>query len=205
MGLLSSSASIIRYKVNGKIEQNIKDTVLTGLKKYCINDEIQDDVSDKVVGWTSFDHPYHPDFNALKFEIGPYFVFSLRIDKKNLSSKLIQKHVALESAKHLKNSGRPYLSKDEKKSIKEHVVNVLTLRIPATPNVYDVLWNHNEASLCFFSTLKSANEELEAFFLKTFNFSLIRLFPYTMAELLMKLSHTQKDLLLNLSPTKFVD
>jgi len=60
-------------------------------------------------------------------------------------------------------------------------------------------------SLYFFSTLKSANEELETLFLKTFNLSLIRLFPYTMAELQMKLTNRQKDLLLNISPTKLMD
>ncbi len=205
MGLFSSAASIVRYKVTGKIEKSIKETVLSGLKKYSISDEIQDDVSDKTVGWTSFDRPYHPYFDDMRFEIGPYFIFSLRIDKKNISSKLIQKHVALESAKHLKNTGRQYLSKDEKKSIREHVINVLTLRIPATPNLYDVLWNHNEASLYFFSTLKSANEELETLFLKTFDISLIRLFPYTMAQLMMNLNNNQKDLLLDISPTKFMD
>jgi len=205
MGLLSTTTSIVRYRVNGKIEKSIKDTILDGLKKYSVSDEIQDDVSDKSVGWTSFDQPYNPDFDGLRFEIGPHFVFSLRIDKKSISSKLIQKHVSIESAKHLKKTGREYLSKGEKKSLREHVINVLTLRVPATPNIYDLLWNHNEMSLYFFSTLKSANEELETLFLKTFNLSLIRLFPYTMAQLQMALTSRQKDLLLNISPTKLTD
>ncbi|MFO7964800.1 MAG: recombination-associated protein RdgC [Desulfobacterales bacterium] len=205
MGLLSSTASIVRYRINGKIETSVKETILKSLSKFSINDELEDEVSDKVVGWTSFSNPYHPDFSGMQFDVGSYFIFSLRIDKRNISSKLIQKHVAHASAIRLKDTGRRYLSRDEKRAVREHVVNELRMRIPATPNVYDLLWHHDKGILFFFSTLKSANEELETLFFKTFGFSLIRLFPYTMAELSMNLSDAQKDILLNVSPTTFTD
>ena len=65
--------------------------------------------------------------------------------------------------------------------IKDHVINLLNLRIPATPNIYDVIWNYEEASLWFFTNLKAANEELETLFAKSFNLKLIRVFPYTAA------------------------
>lgn len=204
MGLLSLTASITRYYVNGKIDSQIKETVLKNLKKYCI-DNIEDELTEKAVGWTSFDTPYKPDFEGLRFEIGPYFVFSLRIDKKIVSPKIIQKYLSIESEKYLQTTGKQYLSKTEKKNLKDHVINTLALRIPATPNIYDLVWKHEASSLYFSSTLRSANEELETLFFKTFGISLIRLFPYTMAELLMQLDDKQKDLLLNLTPTDFAE
>ncbi len=204
MGLLSPTASMTRYKVTGNIENSIKETILKGLKKFCIAD-IENENFEKSVGWTSFDNPFNPDFDGMKFEIGSFFLFSMRIDKKNLSSKIIQKHFSIEYARQAKKNGRDYLSKNEKKSLKEHVVSVLTLRIPSTPNVYDLLWNYETGSLYFFSTLKLANEEVETLFFKSFNLSLVRLFPYTMAELLLDLSDVEKDVILNLSPTKFTD
>jgi recombination associated protein RdgC len=204
MGLLSLSVSVARYQVNGKIDSQIKETVLKGLKKYCI-DDIENEQADKAVGWTSFDSPFKPDFEGLRFEVGPYFIFSLRIDKKTISPKIIQKYFSMEVEKYLKSTGKQYLSKTEKKNLKDHVISVLALRIPATPNVYDLVWNHEASSLYFSSTSRSANEELEALFFKTFGLSLIRLFPYTTAELIMNLDDKQKDILLNLSPTDFTD
>ena len=204
MGILSSSTSICRYKVTGKIENSIKETLYQGLKKFCIRD-MDDEHYEKTVGWTSFEHPYNPNFEGLDFEVGEFFIFSLRIDKKNISPKMIQKNLSIEYEKKIKQTGKSFLSKDEKKSLKEHVENMLMMRIPSTPNIYDILWNHENAFLYFFSTLKSANEELETLFFKSFNLSLVRLFPYTMTEFLLDLSDREKDILINLSPTQFAD
>lgn len=204
MGLLSSSVSITRYKVEGKLEKPVLETVANGLKKNVIQ-EIDDDVSEKAVGWTSFNKPFKPDFEGSSFVFGTHMVFSLRIDKKTIPQKIVQKHYNMEMAKKLAESGREYLSRNEKKLIKEHVINALSLRIPATPNIYDLIWNYEESSLWFFSNLKAANEELETLFSKSFKQNLIRLFPYTTADLLAGLSDTDRDVLSKLSPTTFME
>jgi len=204
MGLLSSTVSVTRYRVEGQLEKPVLETMATCLKKNAIPN-VDDDISDKTVGWTSFDKPFDPDFEGSSFLIGTYFVFSLRIDKKTVPSSLIKKYCAMETARRLAGTGRKYLSRDEKRVIKEHVISVLTLRIPATPNVYDLIWNYEESSLWFFSTLKSANEELETSFFRSFQLPLIRLFPYTTADLVMGLSDTQRDILVGLSATAFTE
>ena len=106
-------------------------------------------------------------------------------------------------SRRLEETGRDYLSKSEKSEIREHVKTTLSLRIPATPNIYDVVWNYEAARLWIFSNLKSANEELETLFSKTFKLTLIRIFPYTMANLLADLSEPEKDRLTKLAPTAF--
>jgi len=203
MGVLSGSVSLTRYIVKGKIDAPILETVARGLEVNTISD-IDDHASDKTVGWTSLDKPFQPDFGGSAFVYGNYFVFSLRIDKKKIPPKVLKKHIAIESARRMAVSGREYLSKIEKKLVKDHVVNVLSLRIPATPNIYDVIWDYNDAYLWFFSNLKAANEELETLFSKSFNLSLIRLFPYTAADLSSGLSDAQRDVLQKTSSTKFV-
>lgn len=202
MGLLSSTVSITRYRVEGKLEKPVLETIAKCLKKNVIRD---DDASDRIVGWTSFDRPFNPDFEGSSFLIGTYFVFSLRIDKKTVPRSLIKKECALETARRLAATGRKYLSRDEKRMVKEHVTSALTLRIPATPNVHDLIWNHEESFLWFFSTLKSANEELETLFFRSFHLPVIRLFPYTTADLVMGLSGAQRDILLKLSATAFAE
>ena len=203
MSILSSSVSITRYQVQGKINAPIIDNIANGLKSNTISD-IDNQVSDKAVGWTSFDKPFQPNFDGSTFVFGAYFVFALRIDKKSIAAKVLKKHYTIEAAKRLAESGREYLSKNEKKMIKEHVLNGLSLRIPATPNVYDLVWNYESSTVWIFSNLKAANEELENLFSKSFNLSLIRLFPYTAAELASDLSDSQLDELQKISPTLFV-
>jgi recombination associated protein RdgC len=205
MGLLSASNSITRYTVNGHLKKPVLQAVAAGLNKNVIS-EIDDHASDKSVGWTSFEKPYQPDFSGSTYVFGAYLVFALRIDRKTVPSRVIKKYFMIESARRLADradSGRQYLSRNEKQTIKDHVVDRLNLRVPAIPNVYDIIWNYEDSVLWFFSNLKAANEELETLFLRSFDLSLIRVIPYTAAHLDSDLTDTEKDLLLKLAPTKF--
>jgi recombination associated protein RdgC len=201
MGLLSSRISITRYKVAGRLDGHIHETVYNALKQHAIS-EIEDNGSETMVGWTSFEYPYKPDFEGYSFVFGAHMVFALRMDKKSIPPKLVQKHYTLKVAKLLADTGRQFLSGNEKKAIKEQIVNNLSRRIPAIPNVYDLVWNYKDSSLWFFSNLKSANEALETLFIKSFGLPLIRLFPYTTADLIAGLSDSERDLLFKLSPSQ---
>ena len=178
------------------------ETVAAGLKKNAIG-EIDDQSLEKAVGWTSFEKPYQPDFSGLSFAYGAYLVFALRIDKKTISPKVIKKHFVIESGRHLAKSGRRYLSRNEKQIIKDRVLDQLNVKVPATPHVYDIIWNYEDSVLWFFSNLKAANEELETLFLRSFDLTLIRVIPYTAAYLDSDLTDAEKDILLKLSPTDF--
>lgn len=204
MGILSSTVSITRYRVDGKIEEPVLETIAAGLAGNAIS-EIDDEVSEKSVGWTSLESPFRPDFSGSSFVIGPVLVFSLRIDKKTLPAKVVNKHYQMATARRLSETGRDHLAKSEKQEIKEQVVAALSMRIPATPSVYDVLWNVEEASLWFYSTQKAANEDLETLFAKSFQCNLIRLFPYTLAHLAAGLSDAEQDALAGLTPARFAE
>lgn len=204
MSLLSASVSITRYKVEGQLEAPLLETVAAALKAHAISD-IDDQAPEKACGWTSFEKPYQPDFSGSSFVYGAYLIFSLRIDKKAIPSKVVQKHFMIESARRLTESGRQYLSRNEKQRIKDQVIDGLSLKIPATPNVYDIIWNYEESFLWFFSNLKAANEEMETLFIRSFDLTLVRMFPYTAAHLNADLTAAEKDRLLKLSPTHFKD
>lgn len=203
MGLLSSAISITRYRVNGKIDDPITNAIYLGLKKNMLPD-IEDIESAQSVGWTSFQDPFTPSFEESAFVYGNYFVFSLRIDKKTIPSKLVQKYMALEIAKKCQATGREFLSRNEKKMIKENVISILGLRIPATPNIYTVLWNYEASLVWFFTHLKGPNEELETLFKTSFGLVLTRIFPFTFAESAPGMSGFDLDVLTTLSPTKIL-
>ena len=198
MGLLSPTTSLSRYKVNGKLKEPVLDAIAAGLKNHIIAD-IDGNPSDRAVGWTSFQDPFRTNFDGSSFMIGTSIVFALRVDKKSIPNKMVQKHVAAESAKRLEALGRDFLSANEKKIIKDHVINQLSLKMPATPNVYDVVWQYESGDLWFFSSLKSANEELETLFIKSFGVSLVRCIPYTLAALDPRMTAGEQDALNKLS------
>lgn len=204
MGIFSSSVSITQYHVDGKLEDPIIGTVQNGLKKHAIA-EIDAESADKAIGWTCFSDPFSTEFDKHPFLIGSYFSFSMRIDKKSIPAKVVQKHYAMEIKKRLEASGRDFLSKSEKKEIKDHVLYILNTRIPATPSSYDLIWNYENKNLLFFSNLRGANEELETLFTRSFNLKLIRLFPYSMAYLTSALSDTEKDAITQTHPTSFME
>ena len=104
MSLTSSSVSITQYQVQGQYNSQVIETVADGLTRHTIAD-IDQQVSDKAVGWTSFDKPFQPDFSGSAFVYGNYFVFSLRIDKKNIAAKVLKKHVTIEAARRMAESG----------------------------------------------------------------------------------------------------
>jgi len=202
MNLLSASISITRYKVEGQLEAPVLETITAGLKKNSIS-EIDNQSTEIAVGWTSFENPYQPEFGGSNFAYGAYLVFSLRIDKKSIPSKMIKKHFMIESAQRLSDSSRQYLSRSEKQTIKQQVMDRLNIKIPATPNIYDIIWHYEDSVLWFFSNLKAANEELETLFMRSFDLTLIRMIPYTAAHLSSDLNDSEKDILLKLSPTDF--
>ena len=202
MGLLSSSVSITRYRVQGDLRKPVLETVAAGLKKFSIT-EIDDDAAEKAVGWTSFQKPYAPNFSDSSFVVGEYLIFSVRIDKKNIPPKLVAKQYAAEANRRLSRSGRGWISGSEKKMIQEQVLHSLSLKIPATPSVYDLVWHVEDQTLWYYTNLKSANEELENLFAASFALSLIRLFPYTNASLTAGLSDSRIDRLNRLTPVDF--
>ncbi len=201
MGILSSSAAITRYRVEGEIETHALESIEAGLRRYTIT-EIDGEDTERSMGWTSFGRPFAPDFTDSAHVVGAYLVFCLRMDKKSIPAAIVKKHVlAAESAK-LADTGREHLSKNERQEIKEAVIARLSRRIPAAPSVYDLIWNLEEKWLWFFTNQKAANEALETLFSKSFTLQLVRLFPYTIAEGGADLTPEERDRLPELTPTR---
>ena len=98
MGLISSTHSVCRYHIDGKMEGSVTQEILNGLIKYSIP-KIENEYDEISAGWTPVESPYNPDFTKFPFQFGNYFLFSLRIDKKSIPAKLIQKYMALEIEK----------------------------------------------------------------------------------------------------------
>ena len=203
MGFLSTTLSVSRYHIQNRFDSEPMEQVRKGLVKHAIP-KLENEYEEISAGWTPYESPYLPDFEKFSFVFGPYFLFSLRIDKKSIPAKLVQKQMAIEIEKKKEKSGRDFISKNEKSEIKEMVMDVLMHKMPSIPNVYDILWNYDSADLFLLTTQKAANEFFETIFLKSFNLKPIRIFPYTLVETKSAFSSAQKDQILTLTPLHHV-
>ena len=200
MAILSSSTSLSFYRVDPPFTEEILSRLEEGLQKYTISD-IDGDSTDSVFGWTSQKNPFQPDFSDRSFGIGNYFVFSLRIDKKNIPVNVFKKYMAIETEKRLQLSGNDRLSKEEKRNIADAVRNNLLVRIPSSPNIFDVFWNYEEQIVYLCSVSKAVNEIFETLFKRTFKTTITRFFPYTTAFYKGELSPEELDSLYSLQAT----
>ncbi len=203
MGFLSTTLSVSRYHIQNKFDNEPMEQVRKGLVKHAIP-KLENEYEEISAGWTPYESPYLPDFEKFSFVFGPYFLFSLRIDKKSIPAKLVQKQMAIEIEKKKEKSGRDFISKNEKSEIKEMVMDVLMHKMPSIPNVYDILWNYESADLFLLTTQKAGNEFFETIFLKSFNLKPIRIFPYTLVETKSAFSSAQKDRIMTLTPLHHV-
>lgn len=202
MGFLSATQSISRYHILDTFDTEPMEQVRNGLIQHAIP-KMENEYEEISAGWTPFESPYLPDFNQFSFIFGSYFLFSLRIDKKSIPAKLVHKQMALEIEKKKSDSGRDFISKNEKSEIKEMIMDVLMHKMPSIPNVYDVLWDYEAKTLFLLTTQKAANEFFETIFFKSFNLKPVRLFPYTLVETKSAFSSAQKDRILTLTPLHF--
>lgn len=185
MGIISSSQSITRYTVEGEFEPSaggVAEQVGRSLVENAIP-EVIGEFDEITAGWVPVEAPYDPDFGRHSFIFGAYIVFSLRIDKKSIPAKVLQKEIALAYETKLKETGREFLSKNEKTEIKEAILDRLMRGAQAVPSLFDILWDYEGKTVYLFSSQKAASELFETLFLKSFNHRPVRLFPYTMALL----------------------
>ena len=181
MDLMKSTQSISRYKVEFVEGSDISGTILEALKKYVIpSDDLRELTAEAVAGWVPLESPYDPDFDKYPFQYGDKIIFSLRIDKKSIPADLVKQRVAAAIQKKMKETGREFLSKNEKSEIKELVIDDLVIQTPFVPKVYDIVWDYASATVSLYTAGKAQNEFFTTLFFKTFERKLIPLFPYTM-------------------------
>ncbi len=202
MGFFSSKTALVRFKTNGSLGATPAETLKKGLDKHIIRD-ITCEPDEIMTGWTSLKNPYTPSFDDSSYLVGTYFVFGLRIDKKRVPGKVLAAQYQIAEKKLLEESGREFLSKTEKKQLKENVKATLLSKTTPVPHVYEVVWDYEKSLVMFFATQQSAVDELETLFLKSFDIHLVRLFPFTIASFDPLIPDQQKELINTIQPISF--
>lgn len=185
MGLLSSSATFVRYAVEGELPPKFLDFAAERIALNSYRD-IDDNFEERSVGWVSVLSMFDSSFDYASFSAGDYIVLTLRVDERTVAPKVLKKFTLKEEARLRKERQIPKLSRAQKIEIKENVKLMLLKKAVPAPATYDLCWNLSEGTLLFFSTSQKAQTELEDFFKKTFDLSLRLQIPYLTAEHLLK-------------------
>jgi len=201
MGLLSRSASFVRYAVEGDLPENFWEFASERIARFSFKD-IDDSYEERSVGWVSVLNMFDSEFAFASYAAGDNIALSLRIDERKVSPKLLKKFCLKEEERLKKERQIPKLNRTQLLEIKENVKLMLMKKAVPMPAVYDLCWNLAEGTLLFFTTSQKAQETLEEFFRDTFDLSIILQVPYLVAEHM--LAAGEQDALSDISPSIFV-
>lgn len=201
MGLLSSSASFVRYSVVGDIPDNFMDIASEQISRYAFKD-IDDTYDEVSIGWVSVLNMFDNVFAYASFTAGDHICLTMRVDERKVSPKVLKKFCLKEEERIKKERQIPKVSRAQRVEIKENMEMLLMKRAVPVPATYDLVWNMAENTVLFFSTNQKAQGLLEDFFKESFGLLLQLQIPYTTAERFLDAG--QRQALANISPAVLV-
>ncbi len=184
MGLLASSASFVRYSIEGDLPENFWEFAAEQIAARSFRD-IDDSYEEISIGWVSVINMFDSEFSYASYAAGDYIALTLRVDERKISPKALKKFCLKEEERLKKERQIPKLSRSQKLEIKENIKLMLTKKAVPVPATYDLCWNLGDNTLFFFSTNRKAQEILEDFFKETFGLNLMLQVPYLTAEHLL--------------------
>ena len=201
MGLLSGSASFVRYTVEGELPDNFWEFVEERLGTFSFRD-IDDTFDEYSIGWVSVENMFDSELAFSSYRAGDYIVLSMRIDERKVAPAVLKKFCMKEEERVKKERQVPRLSRAHRQEIKENIQLQLVKKALPVGTIYDLCWNLADSTLLFFSTSNKAQAVLEDFFKETFDLQLILQIPYLTAEHL--LAPEERKALGDLKPQIFV-
>lgn len=200
-GLLSNTASLVRYAVEGELPADFWDFAADRIRSHSFRD-IDDTFEERSIGWVSVMNIFDSQFAYASYAAGDYIMLSLRIDERKVPPALLKKFCLKEEERVKREKELPRLSKRHRLEIKENVQLMLLKKSMPGTAVYDLAWNLAEGTVLFFSTNKKAQEALEEFFKETFDLHLVLQIPYLTAGHL--LGSGEQEALEQLTPEIFI-
>lgn len=181
MGLLSGSASFMRFSVEGELPEPFWEVVAERIRAHSFKD-IDDTLEEYSIGWVSVSGMFDADFAGASFAAGDYIAMSMRVDERKIAPAVLKKCVLKEEERVKRERQIPRLARSVQMEIRERVRNQLVRGSVPVPSVHDLFWNLSDSTVLFFSTSKKALVHIEELFKNTFGLSLILQIPWTTAE-----------------------
>lgn len=177
MGLLTGSASLTRFMVEGELPPAFWEFAAQRIAAMSFKD-IDDTMDEYSIGWVSVADMFDAGFAYSSYAAGDYIALTMRVDERKVAPAVLKKFVMKEEERIKREKQIPRLSRAARLEIKERVRAELIRNSPPVPSTYDLCWNLADNTVLFFSTSKKAMALLEDLFKETFHVSLILQIPW---------------------------
>ncbi|THB74243.1 MAG: DNA recombination-dependent growth factor C [Desulfobulbaceae bacterium] len=201
MGLLSGTASIVRFGVEGELPSDPLAFIDQRVAAYSFGD-IDENLDEYSIGWVSVANMFDNEFRYASYLNGDFIALSMRIDERKVSPAILKKFVQKEEERIKREKQIPSIGRAMRADIKERVRAELTRKSIPVPSIFDVSWNLSEQSVMFFSTNKKIHAVLEDFFKDCFGLLLVQQIPFVTAQSF--LDDESNERLSSISPSLFV-
>lgn len=185
MGLLTGSASLTRFTVNGELPPSFWDFASQRIAAMSFKD-IDDTLDEYSIGWVSVADMFDAGFAYSSYAAGDYIALTMRVDERKVAPAVLKKFVTKEEERIKREKQIPRLGRAVRLEIKERIRAELIHKAPAVPSTYDLCWNLADNTLLFFSTSKKGIALLEDLFKETFNLSIMLQIPWSIGQRLVE-------------------
>lgn len=176
MGLIKGNFSFMQFSVEGQLPQAFTTFINNRIKANAFR-ESRHSTEEKRMGWVSATDILDADFENANYALGDYLIFSLRVDRKLISPKLLKIRLMEEQRRFMAEHKQARIGKAANEGIKDKVKLELLTKSDPVPSFYDVLWAVGQNKVYFSSLSDKVADDFVDLFKKTFSLGLKRIVP----------------------------
>jgi DNA recombination-dependent growth factor C len=178
MGLIKGNPTVSRYRLLTAPESLTDEFIQEKLKRHKFVD-IENSAEEDSLGWVEiFDH-LATEFNPASFKFGGFLAFTVRLDSRKLSSKILNRDYHYKEIEFLNQVGRKPNSV-KKREIKESLRQELLRRTLLNTDLLEVLWLMKEQEIWLSGAGEKNRLLFEELWERTFGLAVRLLVPITM-------------------------
>lgn len=186
MGLISGSWSFTRFQVEDPLPKNHLTLFSERILHYAFRplDETTD--LERSSGWVDMMDMFENRFLGRSFLRPPFLTLSWRVDTRSVPSHALKQYCITWENKIMEEEDLEFLPKGRRQEIRERgLVQLLKRAIPRS-KIFDMVWNLETGLVYFGSVSQKLCDEFSEFFFRTFGLPLKNVFPYTLAQDVLK-------------------
>jgi DNA recombination-dependent growth factor C len=169
MGILSGALTARRYRVVGDVPDGFREIFAESLRGYSFRDKSSLGSGEELVGWVEVHNLLDAGFEDLnRWLYDRYAIFSLRVDKKVLPSKLFKAHLEKRVEAWCQEHQRSKCPAAVRGELKELLEFEMLQKTLPRVSVHEVCWNITDGWLLFHNLSERANERFIKIFFETF-------------------------------------